>query len=235
MPKKAKIKKSNLKKAITATALATSIITGSAGWYLSSSKNQIQVPYYEVKRVLDGDTFETKEGQFIRLASTHAPEKGLCGSQEAKQELENLILNQPLYLKVLFRDQFNRLISLVYTKNKFINEEITKSGWVLYHASAGSPPPELKIASQKARDSKLGIYGHCIQTSNPKNSNCTIKANNHWPSKNKYYRFPGCGQYNNTQVETYLGDQWFCSETEAQKAGYTKGKDCFNHTFQPTP
>ena len=104
MPKKAKIKKSNLKKAITNTVLAASIITSSTGWYLSSSKNQIQVPYYEVKRVLDGDTFETKEGQFIRLASTHAPEKGLCGSQEAKQELENLILNQPLYLKVLFRD-----------------------------------------------------------------------------------------------------------------------------------
>lgn len=232
MPKKAKTKTSSLKKAITATALAATIITSSAGWYLSSSKNQIQIPYYEVERVLDGDTFVTKEDQIIRLSSIQAPEFNFCGGPEAKQALEDHILKQPLYLKVLFRDEFNRLISLVYTKDKFINLEMVASGKAIYRASAGKPPLEIKLAGQKARDQKLGLYGTCIQDSNPQDPKCVIKANN---NRDKLYRFPGCGQYNNTLVETYLGDQWFCTEKEAQKAGYTKGADCFNQTFHPTP
>ena len=183
---------------------------------------------YKVIRVIDGDTFETAEHQRIRLADTNAPESGLCGSIEAKDQLEKLIQNKQVFLKVLYKDSFDRLISWVYTSDGFTNEEMTKSGWAVYEQKTASRNESLTIARNQAKDAKKGVYSQlCAQTTNPLRPNCSIKAN----ANRKLYHFPGCGQYNNTDVQLYLGDQWFCTEKEAQNAGFTKGSDCFNKTF----
>lgn len=187
---------------------------------------------YQVTRIIDGDTFETTEKQRIRLSGVDAPEIGLCGGEEAKIALEKLILGKRLFIKVIFNDQFKRLVSQVYAGNIYINREMLATGNAFFAHAGDDNAQDLQASGENARAKKLGIFGNkCTQDVNPINSKCTIKANVLMRDGNKLYRFPGCGQYNNTIVQLYMGDQWFCSEQEAIKAGFKKGSDCFTQKY----
>jgi micrococcal nuclease len=214
--------------AIIASALAAS----GTFWYLVSTNGvKIPVPSYRAMRVIDGDTFETKERQIVRITGINAPELGNCDGPEAKITLEKLILNRNLYLKVIFRDGF-RLVSFVYNEDGSVSEQMLKAG-MAYYLSKDVSHPELKRAGDAAREARLGIYSpKCTQETNPDSKACVIKGNLRDPGgKDKTYHFPGCGQYTQTLIELYKGDQWFCTETEAKKAGFTKGADCFEKTW----
>ncbi len=39
-------------------------------------------------------------------------------------------------------------------------------------------------------------------------------------------------KYEKTEVQLYMGDQWYCTEKEAIKAGYVKATDCFEKNYQ---
>lgn len=220
-------------KKIIAGTLVTAAIAASAGWWVIG-KNKVPVSSYVATVVVDGDTFVTKEDQIIRLTSINAPEMERCGGKEAQKELEKIISGKPLYMKVVFRDIYNRLVADVFTPEGSVSEKMLASGWVYYYRRTESES-DLKTIGERAREAKIGIYGpKCTQIKNPVNSECAIKANNAIGSRNKQYRFPSCGQYNNTSVQLYMGDEWFCTETEAKKAGYTKGADCFGKNW-PIP
>jgi micrococcal nuclease len=108
-----------------------------------------------------------------------------------------------------------------------------KSG-MAYYLGSTTNDPELAKASEYARSEKTGIYSSkCTQTENTENPKCVIKGN--YPGftgKNGVYHFPGCNNYTITKLELYKGDQWFCTEKEAQQAGFTKGADCFEKTWK---
>lgn len=176
-------------------------------------------------RVIDGDTFETEEKQVIRLASTEAPELEHCGGKEAKDQLEKLILNQPLYIKVVYQDPYHRQVSLVYTGKDFVNEAMLKSGSSYYYrASPGKIGEQLQQAGETARKNQQGIFSACIQSVNPKQPKCNIKAN--IGQQDNIYYLPDCGVYPNVILELYKGDQWFCTEAQAIKAGFRKPSQC---------
>lgn len=176
---------------------------------------------YTVAEVYDGDTFVTAEKQKVRIAGVEAPELGLCGAIEAKKTLEDMILNKKVQMKVIYRDPYQRLVSMVYIDDKFINKEMLVSGWTYYKNRSQESSQELLETSRKSKDKQLGIFGSkCTQETNIVNAKCNIKGNN------MLYHYPGCGQYNNTIVQLYLGDRWFCSKAEAEKEGYTKAQLC---------
>ncbi len=218
----------SLKKAVVGAAATAGLAL--TGWYFVVFGNgqKIKVPAYEAIRVIDGDTFETAEGQRIRLASTEAPELGRCGSDEAKKKLEELLMGKPLYVKVVYQDPYRRQISFVYSGKTFINEEMLRDGFAYYYRSSpGKIGEELKAATEKARQDKKGIFGEkCTQSTNPDKPKCNIKGNLGNSKNTKIYYLPDCGVYPNTQVQLYLGDQWFCSETQAKKAGFRKPEQC---------
>lgn len=205
-------------------AVATSVMAG-AYFILSAGSKKVEVPAYEAARVIDGDTFVTKEDQHIRVASTEAPELDQCGGPEAKKALENLVLGKPVYLKVVYRDPYQRLVSLVYTKDAFVNEAMVTSGYSYYaRGGLGDISDELKTATEKARERKKGIFSDsCTQMVNKKNHSCNIKGNDR---TGKIYYTPDCGVYDNVSVQLYLGDRWFCSEKEAIAAGFRKPELC---------
>lgn len=210
---------------------AAAVITAGSGylWLKSGHYSPIQVPAYHVSRVIDGDTFETDEKQTIRLAGIDAPEISLCGGQEAKIALEKLVLKKNIYLKVIYRDPYLRLIAWVYADNVFVNQAIVSTGWAGYHNRQQEANLEIAAADKGIRDSKAGIYSSkCTQETNIQKPECVIKGNVLEGRGVKIYHFPGCGQYKNTQVQLYLGDRWFCTEKEAVEAGFTKGSDCFD-------
>lgn len=211
--------------------MITLLVAGSGFLLIGSGKKKTPVPAYHVERIIDGDTFVTTEHQSIRLADIDAPDLQYCGGPEAKKELERLVLEKPLYLKVLFKDRFNRLISSVYTPDGEVSLSLAKGGFVVYDQTIEDNHP-IEVAVNRARDQSIGIFGSpCTQHTNTDRSDCVIKANN-LAGKN-YYRFPGCGQYTQTIVQLYRGEQWFCTEKEAQVGGFTKGSDCFGKTWTP--
>lgn len=212
---------------------AAVILGGGAIWFFGKGKPLFPLPTYHVLSVTDGDTFQTLEKQRIRLTDIQAPELENCGGSEAKQTLEKLILNKDLYIKVLYRDANNRLISEVYNQNGNVSEQLVKVG-AAYYMTFRKENPKLKMASQIARKNKLGIFSdRCIQDKNLKQPKCVIKGNKpEFDNSVKNYRFPGCGKYVETQVELYKGDQWFCTEKEAQKAGFSKGGDCYQQNWK---
>jgi len=223
-------KTAKLKRLAALTAL-TLTVTGF--FIVKSGRLILPLPIYQAISVVDGDTFITKEKQNIRLASVSAPELDLCGGQEAKQALQKLIMGQPLYLKVVFNDRHKRLVADVYTPNGSVSEQMLSQGWAYHTSGLARSSNILSVLAEEAKTKKLGIYSKlCTQAENEAKPNCIIKAN--IPLSNpdhKTYRFPGCGQYQNTTVQLYLGDQWFCSEKEAQKAGFVKASDCFEKSW----
>lgn len=219
-----KKKKSSLSKKTVGVAAAVILATGGFFLFKNEQGKSFQVPAYSVLRVIDGDTFETKEKQLIRLSSLDAPEVDRCWGPEAKKALENLILDKPLYLKVQYRDPHYRLISVVYTSEGSVNETMVKEGNGYYAKTGKDTGDEMLRAAEYAREHKKGIYSpKCTQTTNIDNPTCQIKGN----TRDEYiYYKPNCGFYNQVEVQLYRGDRWFCTEQEAQKAGFRKPSQC---------
>ena len=224
-------RKGDWKRAITVGTVA--LIASGTLWYLTGvNGTRIPVPSYRAMRVIDGDTFETEERQLIRLTGIDAPEVVNCNGKEAKETLEKLILGKNLYIKVIYRDNGMRLISHVYNDNGLVSTQMLKLGMAYYYGT-GIKDPELTKAADIARNQKIGIYSSkCTQETNPNSKTCVIKGNNRKESSESIYHFPGCGQYTQTIVELSKGDQWFCTEAQAKKAGYVKGSDCFNKVWR---
>ena len=209
---------------IAGIAAATAAIGTSV--FLSFGKGKpVQAPAYTAIRVFDGDTFETKEKQYIRLSGIDAPETGMCGSSEAKKTLEKLVLGKPLYVKVLYHIG-SRSMGLVYTSDGLVNAAMLASGWAELNDRDNLDSAELKEAANEAREHAKGVFSdECTQQTNPSRPNCTIKANvttNNVPT----YHFPGCASYKTTDIQLHHGDRWFCTEKQAQKAGFRKAKTC---------
>lgn len=223
MLKKKKIGK--FKKIVAGVGVALAV-AGSAFWVVKDGKPVFPLPAYEATIIFDGDTFETNNKRRIRLARASAPDEGFCGYEGAKKELSRLLEDKPIYLKVLYDKEY-RLYAEVYTSEGDVTEMMIKSGWARIISS-----PEDKSyeeAGQFARDNKLGIYGECVSFE-PEKKGCDIKGNNR--RGEKLYSFPGCSTYVNTSVDKDLGDEWFCDEAEAEKAGYKKSGGCFDKSYE---
>lgn len=54
--------------------------------------------------------------------------------------------------------------------------------------------------------------------------NCDIKGNISVNSGEKIYHVRGQEYYNATRIRPYYGERWFCSEAEAQKAGWRRAR-----------
>ena len=181
----------------------------------------------KVLGVIDGDTLVLDGKVRLRLRSVDAPELDNCGGPEAKQELERLVSEKKVVVKEQIIDQMGRPMGLVYVDDKLVNKEILASGWGSFHSDTTDERENLKSAYDKAREEKLGIWSQkCRQTENPDNPKCNIKGNIDDNSDRRNYYFPGCAQYDFTIVEKDMGEGWFCTEKEAQKAGYTRSKTC---------
>jgi hypothetical protein len=55
--------------------------------------------------------------------------------------------------------------------------------------------------------------------------NCTIKGNISIATGERIYHMPGQRYYDETVISPRYGERWFCSEAEAQAAGWRKAGD----------
>lgn len=54
----------------------------------------------------------------------------------------------------------------------------------------------------------------------------SIKGNIDDNIQKKTYYLPTCNNYSQVVIDLSTDDQWFCTEQEALKAGFTKSKTC---------
>ncbi len=210
--------------------LTTSLLINALLGFLYFRPRPLPQNLYEVDRVIDGDTFVLTNNQQIRLMSVNAPEVGLCGSMEATDKLKSLIDGKKVRLEGDLNDHFGRFLALVYVDDQLINKEMILSGWARFTSTSSSQSENLKAAFQSAKTEKIGVFSNlCLQVTNPQNPKCNIKGNVR--EGKKTYFFPGCGNYSNVSLELDQGDQWFCSESDALLAGFTKSANCYDKVY----
>lgn len=198
------------------------ILIFAGGWWARSTN--LKQGGEKVVRVIDGDTLELESKQRIRLITIDAPELGFCGSEEAKNYLEKLVLGKRIKIKGTINEGGGRLLATVYVDNMVINEEIVRAGWAEYTSQDSEERERIRTAGEEARRESRGIFGICRQKENPNNPKCNIKGN--IKEGVKIYFYPGCGNYSNVILELNKGERWFCREEEAVAAGFEKAKNC---------
>lgn len=207
--------------------------------YLTSQNKSLSAEIAKLRKgtvvteVVDGDTLQLANGQRIRLSNLEAPELENCGGQEAKQRLKVLIEKKAVKYEFVNVDKFRRSIGLVYVGDVLVNEVMLREGLARYDGTPTKEREKLKMAYDFAFSNRIGIFSPKCLSLEPDLPGCLIKGNISRQSKqDKTYHFPDCSAYSQVMVEKDLGESWFCSEKEAEKAGYIKSENCFGRTFK---
>jgi len=180
----------------------------------------------KVIQIIDGDTFKLENKQTIRLSSLDAPALDKCMGQEAKRALSKLILNKRVILLEPYADRYGRVMALVLSDGRIINEIMIRNGYAVDTGDNPSAKKALRDANDYARDHQLGIFDEKCSQTIPPNPDCVIKGNHDQRQNRPLYSYPGCTNYNRTVIDVWKEDEWLCSEEEALNAGYAKSGDC---------
>lgn len=199
------------------------LLFGSNGYWLLQNREQMRVV-----DVHDGDTFTLKSGDRVKLLGDNAPELGNCMADKATEKLKELVNNKIIELKEEKRDTYGRRMGLVYVDGQLINEQMLKQGLARPDYTSNSQSDLLKSAYKEASDNGIGIHSDVCKKTNPKppNSKCVIKGNIDKASWEHFYHLPNCRHYSQIVLDTDLGESYFCSEKEAQVAGFHLAPDC---------
>lgn len=184
-------------------------------------------PYETVFRVVDGDTFILESNkQAVRLYGVDAPELVNCYGQESLDRLSGLLKKNKVQLKEPVVDKFGRIVALVYVDGKLVNETMIKEGYAAYRSEPGSGKEVMKAAHELAKSGKIGIYSPVCTDEAPPDSKCDIKGNNDLDRNENLYLLSTCPYYHTVIIRRFEGDRWFCSESEAKKAGFKLSSAC---------
>lgn len=197
----------------------------------------------QVKSVIDGDTFVTSNDERVRLIGIDAPEKNRCFYNESRNFLSSLIADNTLRIEsdVDDLDQYGRKLRYVYLEDQRVNDHMVREGYALASFEQNRKYfEEITALEEEAVENSRGLWNDCDeyeyipavekshaeQNSPPKDTECLVKGNISNQGFGKKYLFPGCPNYNRTRIDTRKGERYFCTEQEAQNAGFTRAGDC---------
>lgn len=193
-----------------------------------------------VRRIVDGDTFETADGDKVRLIGVDTPEKygqveyyGLEASAFSEKRLKGKSVY--LFPDVGKTDRYGRLLRFVFLRGEteMYNETLLSEGY----ANVMTVPPDVTYAKKfarlerAAREAEVGLWGkggapagkpggdgtETPAAGAPACAEPTIKGNITSGGKEKIYHVPGGRSYEQTKPEAM-----FCTEEEAIAAGFRK-------------
>ena len=220
---------------------------------VQSSGNFASSSLYKVVKVVDGDTIDVDiNGKVtrLRLIGMDTPEvvdprkPVQCFGREASAKAKELLSSQSVGLESDPSqgelDKYGRTLRYVYLADgRSFNKLMIEEGYAHEYTydTSYKYQAEYKQAQKDAENAKRGLWADntcqgvatpVASTSSltqPKDSSCTIKGNI-GATGEKIYHLIGCGSYAKTQINESQGEKWFCSENEAQVAGWRKAKNC---------
>jgi endonuclease YncB( thermonuclease family) len=187
--------------------------------------------------VIDGDTIEI-HGQRIRLYGIDAPESRQtcrkdgrpwrCG-QQAALTLDKLIIGKTIRCVKKDRDHYGCLVGECFAGDLNLNAFMVEHGWALAYRQYSTAYIHQE---EQAREAHTGIWASAFippweyrHGNSPVSASampqCRIKGNINAGGE-KIYHLPGSSWYNRTKIDILKGERWFCSEAEAQTAGWRK-------------
>jgi endonuclease YncB( thermonuclease family) len=167
-----------------------------------------------------------------------------CGTEAAKK-LRALIGNEPIECVKRDVDQYERVVAVCKSGATDLNAAMVRAGLALAYRHYST---DYVADEDDARRAKRGMwageftlpwdYRHGStdtttgthsprsaqpqsppQTARPNTQNCLIKGNINSHGE-RIYHLPGTRGYDETVITESKGERWFCSEDEAQAAGW---------------
>lgn len=197
-----------------------------------------------VASVIDGDTIEV-HGTRIRLHGIDAPESAQlcvdadgkpwrCG-QQASLALAERIGRTPVTCNRTDTDHYGRTISVCTQGDKDLNAWMVAEGWAVAYRRYTRDYVRLE---EHAKTAGAGIWssqfvmpwdwrrGQRIMkrdVAEVRLDGCDIKGNINRHG-DKIYHMPGGRWYEQARIDENRGQRWFCSEEDAQSAGWRRSR-----------
>lgn len=83
----------------------------------------------KVQRVIDGDTLVLENNVTVRLFGINTPERNEKYYSDAKEFLEELVLNQTIFLESFGKDRYYRELGIIFLGRENINLKIVEEGF----------------------------------------------------------------------------------------------------------
>ena len=196
-------------------------------------------------RIIDGDTIALSSSPSIRLVGIDTPETdqvcrdasgapfacGKAATEFARQAYEGRVGR----CDVEGRDTNGRLLAVCHVDGQDINAELVRQGVArIYRSGMRYEDPRYLAEQEEAIRLVRGFWSGEMQdpaewraerkagaaSPRAKTGTCDIKGN--ISDNGHLYHLPGSGTYARTRIDTDRGERWFCSEAEAQAAGWSR-------------
>ena len=118
-----------------------------------------------IRRVVDGDSIEADVSGYgrisIRLANVDAPEHDQPWGREAGEALARLVRGGSPEFRLLYRDQYARVVGLVSVNGVVVNEQLVRDGhaWAYDRRLPVWLRARYKGFERAAQDSGAGLWG----------------------------------------------------------------------------
>lgn len=203
-----------------------------------------------VTRVWDGDTVTLSangEDHRVRLAAIDAPERGQPYADEARRALSRLVLNRNARLETDRTDPYGRLVGRLWVQPESCPScgqtldagmallTVGLAWWNERYADEQTPEArgQYEFAQDEAKAKHAGLWQdeHPVppwdwkrdRRNRPDQEGCRIKGN--ISSNGRLYHVPGQRYYDRTTITPSKGERWFCSEADAQAAGWRRARE----------
>jgi endonuclease YncB( thermonuclease family) len=189
--------------------------------------------------VVDGDTIRVG-GETVRLFGIDAPERDQtcrrpdgtvwrCGDW-AGTEARRLFQGKRAACAAQGTDQYGRTVAICTVDGRDMGEVLVTAGYARAYLRYSDRYLETEKAAVVAG---RGIFGSDMAAPEDHRAasrpvpqavpgQCAIKGN--ISSNGRIYHLPGQENYGDTRINTARGERWFCSEAEAQAAGWRRAR-----------
>ena len=191
--------------------------------------------------VTDGDSLKVS-GHQVRLHGIDAPESAQtcraegkpwsCG-RAATSALRKRLAGRPVACEERDRDRYRRIVAVCRVAGEDVNAWMVSQGWALaYRKYSADYIPQERAAKDARRGLWRGAFvppwdwrrgerlGAAVRTDTRE---CRIKGNISRTGA-RIYHVPGGRSYEQTRIDTSKGERWFCTEAQAEAAGWRRSR-----------